>query len=136
MTERILVVGGGAIGGVAAAHIARAGHDVTVLDADQVHTAALRDPGLLLEEVNGDVSRRPLRAVSDVADLTGRYDFALLTVKSLVLRAAFTPLVERNLVDTYVSLRNGLVQDIVESIVGRHRVVVGLDHPPADRLSA
>ena len=126
MTERILVVGGGAIGGVAAAQIARAGHDVTVLDASQDHTAALRDPGLLLEEVNGEVSRHPLQAVSDVADLAGRYDFALLTVKSLVLRAALTPLVERNLIDTFVSLGNGLVQAVVESIVGRDRLVVGL----------
>ena len=126
MTERILVVGGGAIGGVAAAQMTRAGHDVTVLDADRDHTAILRDPGLLLEEVNGELSRRPLRAVSDVADLTGRFDFALLTVKSPVLPAALTPLVERNLVDTYVSLGNGLVQDLVGSIVGRDRLVVGL----------
>ncbi|GAB3288788.1 ketopantoate reductase family protein [Parasphingorhabdus pacifica] len=126
MTERIIVVGGGAIGGVAAAQMTHAGHDVTVLDADRAHTAALRDPGLLFEEVDGQVSRRCLQAVSDPAELTGHFDFALLTVKSLALRAAVTPLIEGGRVDTYVSLGNGLVHELVESLVGRDRLIVGL----------
>src|SRR4051812_32672095 len=126
MTERVLVVGGGAIGGVAAAHMTRAGHDVVVVDADRAHTTALRDPGLLLEELDGRTSRVPLQAVSSVDELTGRFDFALLTVKSLFLNAAVEPLVRADLVDTYVSLGNGLVQTVVESIVGRERPIVGL----------
>jgi 2-dehydropantoate 2-reductase len=126
MTERVLVVGAGAIGGVAAAHMTRAGHDVVVVDPDRAHTTALRDPGLLLEELDGRTSRVPLQAVSSVDDLTGRFDFALLTVKSLFLHAAVEPLVRAGRVDTYVSLGNGLVQTVVESIVGRERLIVGL----------
>ena len=44
---RILVVGAGAIGGITAAQLDA---DVTVLDANADHVAALRDPGLVYEE--------------------------------------------------------------------------------------
>jgi len=41
MPSRILVVGGGAIGGITAAQMDA---DVVVLDANEAHVAALRDP--------------------------------------------------------------------------------------------
>jgi len=42
--SRILVVGGGAIGGITAAQVDA---DVVVLDANAEHVAALRAPGLV-----------------------------------------------------------------------------------------
>lgn len=126
MTDRVLVVGGGAIGGVVAARLTLGGHDVTVLDASRDHVERLLDPGLLLEDVDGTAMTVRLRAVSSVEQLLTTFDYALLTVKSLALPTALAPLVERSLVDTYVSLGNGLVQDVVESIVGSDRLVVGL----------
>lgn len=125
MSGRILVVGAGAIGGVTAAHLTRAGHDVVVLDANPEHVALLNEPGLLFDEF-GTLSRIPIRAVDSADRLTGRFDHALVTLKSLHLEAALTPLVERDLVDTYVSLGNGLVQNAVEEIVGPERLVVGI----------
>ena len=83
-------------------------------------------PGLVLEEPSGNTSTTPIRAVTDVSQLDGPFDFALITVKSLAIRAAIAPLVDKDLVDTYVSLGNGLVQDVVESVVGRDRLIVGL----------
>lgn len=126
MTERILVVGAGAIGGVTAAHLTRGGHAVVVLDADTQHTAALRSPGLRLEELDGATSTIPIDAVSDAIQLSGRFDFAVVTVKSLAIEAALVPLVKNDLVDAYVSLGNGLVQQVVESVVGDDRLIVGL----------
>lgn len=126
MQPRILVVGAGAIGGVAAAQMSQAGHDITILDTDSAHSAALREPGLQLEEVDGRVTRHQLQAVSDGADLAGHFDYALITLKSLALRSAVASLVERRLVDTYVTLGNGLVHDLVESMVGRENLIVGL----------
>ncbi|MFB9834777.1 ketopantoate reductase family protein, partial [Actinoallomurus acaciae] len=43
------VVGAGAIGGTLAWHLARAGHPVTVVDADSAHVAAIARDGIILE---------------------------------------------------------------------------------------
>lgn len=136
MTDRILVIGAGAIGGVAAAHMTTAGHDVVVLDVDEKHVQQLCEPGLLFEELDGLPRHVRLQAVSDVGELTGTFDFALVTVKSPALEAALTPLVQRDLVDTYVSLGNGLVQDVVRSLVGDSRLIVGLVEWGATHLGA
>lgn len=125
MRPRILIVGAGAIGGVTAAHLARAGHDVTVLDANAPHVSAMRDPGLKFDEL-GQVSYVHIDAVSTASDLHGRFDFALVFLKALYLHPALTPLVERDLVDTYVSFGNGLVQDAVEHLVGKDKFLIGV----------
>lgn len=125
MSARILIVGAGAIGGVTAAHLTRAGHDVTVLDANPEHVRRLLDPGLVFDEL-GTTSIVPIDAVSTAAGLTGRFDFALTTLKAPYIESALTPLVEGDLVDTYVSCGNGLVQDRVEVIVGRERLIIGI----------
>ena len=70
MPKRILIIGGGAIGGVTAARLARSGHDVTVLDADREHVQRMRDPGLEVDLV-GESHTVPLIAVSDVSELSG-----------------------------------------------------------------
>ena len=44
---RVLVVGGGAIGGITAAKLAA---DVVVLDANEAHVAKLNDPGLVIND--------------------------------------------------------------------------------------
>ena len=43
---RVLVVGGGAIGGITAAKLAGEVRRVVVLDTNEEHVARLRDPGL------------------------------------------------------------------------------------------
>jgi 2-dehydropantoate 2-reductase len=126
MSKRILIVGGGAIGGIAAAHLTRAGVDVTVLDANHEHVALLRRPGLIFEELDQPATRVPIEAVAEVEELAGHFDFALVTVKSLALEAALGPLMIRRLVDTYVSFGNGLVQHVVESVVGGDHLLIGL----------
>lgn len=125
MNERILVVGAGAIGGVTAAHLARAGHRAVVLDANAEHVRIMREPGLLFDEL-GNQSRVVIDAVAGPEELEGRFDYALVTLKSLHLEAALAPLVKGDIIDTYVSLGNGLVQDVVESIVGPERLVIGI----------
>lgn len=122
--ERVLIVGAGAIGGVTAARLTRAGRAVTVLDANAEHVERMRAPGLRLEEPD-ETSYVPMDAVTSADELTGRFDFALVTLKAPYLEAALTPLVHRDLVDTYVSLGNGLVQDRVAGLVGSERLLVG-----------
>ena len=45
----ITIIGSGAIGGTLGAHMIRAGHDITLCDADAAHVAAIREHGLIIE---------------------------------------------------------------------------------------
>jgi 2-dehydropantoate 2-reductase len=124
MPKRILIIGGGAIGGVTAARLARSGHDVTVLDADREHVQRMRDPGLEVDLV-GESHTVPLIAVSDVSELSGTYEFGLVTLKAPHIRTALKPLVEMQCVDLFVSLGNGLVQNRIQEVIGSDRLLVG-----------
>lgn len=135
VSERILVVGAGAIGGVTAAQLTRAGHDVVVLDANTEHVARLRAPGLLFDRL-GTEHRVVLDAVDRPDRLTGRFDLALVTLKSAHLESALAPLVARGIVDTYVSLGNGLVQQVVADIVGSDRLLAGIVEWGATNVAA
>ncbi len=86
----ILVVGCGAIGGLYAARLAQVA-DVTGLDADAAHVAAINRDGLRLTGCSELVARFP--ACADPAKLAGRrFDAALILVKSQATRAAFAGL--------------------------------------------
>ncbi len=108
---RVLVVGGGAIGGITAAKLAA---DVVVLDANAEHAAAIRDPGLVIN----DEAPIALDVVETVDALDGAFDFALIAVKAPLHRVVLEPLAERGGIDTFVSMGNGLIQDRIEGIVG------------------
>src|SRR3954469_912468 len=115
MPSRILVVGGGAIGGITAAQMDA---DVVVLDANSEHVAALRDPGLVYE-AEGTERCAVLEAVTSADELEGSFDYALVAVKSPFHRDALEPLVARGGIGAFVSMGNGLIQDRMEGIVGR-----------------
>lgn len=121
---RLLIVGAGAIGGVTAAKLTLAGHDVVVLDANPEHVARMRSPGLTFDELDSR-STVTIDAVAHPAELSDRFMTALITVKAPYLEAALMPLVERVLVDTYVSLGNGLVQDRIQHLAGVGNLMVG-----------
>jgi 2-dehydropantoate 2-reductase len=116
---RILVVGGGAIGGITAAS---ADADVVVLDANAAHAAKLNDPGLV---INGGAPT-PLEAVTGVDQLEGEFDFALIAVKAPLHATVLPPLVERGGIGAFVTLGNGLIQDRVEAIVGQGHLLACL----------
>jgi 2-dehydropantoate 2-reductase len=119
----ILVVGGGAIGGITAAKLAQGDVGrVVVLDTNEEHVARLRDPGLIIEEEGGE-STVPLEAVVSADELDGDFDFALIAVKSPFHRAALEPLAATGKVESFVSLGNGLIQDRMAEIVGADRLL-------------
>ena len=120
----VLVVGAGAIGGVTAAKLAGRVGRLSVLDANGEHVARMRDPGLVVD-VLGEERRVELDAHVDPDGLEEPFDFALVTLKAPHLEEALTPLVERGLARTYVSLCNGLVQERMAGIVGGENLVWG-----------
>jgi 2-dehydropantoate 2-reductase len=120
----VLVVGAGAIGGVIAAKMTAAGLRVAVLDVNRAHVELMRDPGLLFEDL-GEKGQVRVDAHTDAADVHGRLDLALVTLKATHLEAALRPVVERDLANAFVSLGNGLVQDRIANLVGADRLIVG-----------
>ncbi len=131
----VLVIGAGAIGGVTAAKMKGGVKHVSVIDANTEHVEAMRDPGLLLDDL-GEERRVPLDAHADPSDLEGPFDFALVTLKAPHLEDALGPLVERDVARTFVSLGNGLVQDRIAAIVGNDNLVVGTVEWGATNLGA
>ena len=125
MSARVLVVGAGAIGGITAAHLARAGQEVVVLDANAEHVALLGHPGLQLDHLGTPITV-PIQAVTSADKLEGHFDFALLTLKAGFLAPALTELLKHDVVSDYVCLGNGLVQDVVEGLVGSERLLIGV----------
>jgi 2-dehydropantoate 2-reductase len=118
----LLVVGGGAIGGVTAALMTGRVRRVMVLDAHREHVARMRDPGLELDQL-GERRTVRLEAYSDPSELPAEPQFALVTLKAAYLQAALPALRDR--VQTFVSLGNGLVQDRVAALVGDDRLLIG-----------
>ncbi|SEB87257.1 ketopantoate reductase [Rhizobiales bacterium GAS191] len=108
---RIAVIGAGAIGGVLAARLAAAGHEVGVV-ARGAQLAAIRERGLRLETEGetGLAERQPvaLEATDDAARL-GRRDIVFLCLKAHDLGAAtgrLAPLLERDTI--VVPVQNGI----------------------------
>ena len=50
---RFIVMGTGPIGGIIGGRLARAGHDVTFVDVDREHVAAIREHGLHVDVPDG-----------------------------------------------------------------------------------
>jgi 2-dehydropantoate 2-reductase len=122
---RVLVVGGGAIGGVVAAKLTGRLRRVTVLDADAAHVARLADPGLVYEERGVEHTVR-VEALTTADELAGDYDFALVAVKAPFHRAALEPVVATGRVAAFVSLGNGLIQERIGALVGPERLLACL----------
>ncbi len=120
----VLVVGAGAIGGLTAAKLAGEVDRVAVLDANEEHVERMRGDGLVIDEL-GEERRVRLEAYADPAGLDSPFDFALVTLKAPHLEAALGPLRDLGVVETFVSLGNGLVQERVASIVGDGRLIWG-----------
>jgi 2-dehydropantoate 2-reductase len=120
----VLVVGAGAIGGVTAAKMTGEVDRVAVLDANEEHVERMSGEGLLVDDL-GEERRVRLEAHADPTRLEGPFDFALITLKAPHLESALGPLLDLGLVNTFVSLGNGLVQERVAGIVGEERLIWG-----------
>ena len=122
MSERILIWGAGAIGGVVGAYLKRAGHDITFVDIVADHVQAIRDRGL---HIYGPVEEFTQQApASTPAKLSGTWDKIFLAVKAHHTEEAaraLTPHLEAN--GYVLSLQNGLCENIIAGVVGKERTV-------------
>ena len=129
MEQRIAVIGAGAVGGYVGGHLARLGHDVTLIDAWPEHVEAIRANGLDLTGVTPEehcVVRANALHLSDVQGLTQQrpIDIAIVSVKSYDTEWA-TMLIRPYLAPTgyVVSLQNCINEERIAAIVGWGRTM-------------
>jgi len=104
---RVCVVGAGAIGGLLAVKLARAGHAVTVIDMG-THLAAIRKDGLKLIWEDGSEEVAELNAVESAAE-AGPQDLVVLAVKAHYLEQVVRDIDTMLEADTMVmTVQNGL----------------------------
>lgn len=119
---RLLIWGAGAIGGTIGAHLARAGHEVTLVDQVQEHVDAINRSGLT---ITGPVDAFNVRVDAFTPDtLTGTWDTIFLCVKAHHTEGAMFALLPHLSADgAIVSAQNGLNELVISRMAGEERTV-------------
>lgn len=130
---RCLVWGAGAIGGTMGACLARAGHDVTLVDAAGEHVDAIDRQGL---QITGPIAAFTVRVPAFTPDrVTGTWDTVVLATKAHHTEAAARAL-RPHLSDAgcVISAQNGLNELEIADVVGPERTVGAFVNFGADYL--
>jgi 2-dehydropantoate 2-reductase len=118
---KFTIVGAGAVGGSLGACLARAGHEVTLVDKVGEHVAAINAAGLRIEGPQAFSVRVPALLPEQVHGPLGA---VVLAVKSHDTEQALAPIAPHVARDGYVvSLQNGLEEPKVARLVGAGRTV-------------
>ncbi|MFC3337799.1 ketopantoate reductase family protein [Paracandidimonas soli] len=118
-----IIWGGGAIGGVIACELARAGQQVTLVDIVEAHVARIRESGLELVAPDGS-SRATAISACTPQELSGQYARIILCVKGQHTTAATQMLTPHLREDGWVlSMQNGLTEHRVAALAGASRTV-------------
>jgi 2-dehydropantoate 2-reductase len=131
----IAVIGAGAIGGITAAYLAKAGYDVEIVCKYAEKAEQVRTKGLHIVGVRGE-HYVPMKAVAEVSELAGRKDIVLVVTKAYDMpdaaRAVLPFLKDHSLV---VSMQNGICVEALAEVVGEERAVGCVIDWGADMLS-
>lgn len=119
---RLAIVGAGAIGGTVGAYLARAGHDVTLVDQDAAHVAAVNERGL---RITGPIEEFTARVPAYTPDeVPGTFGAVLLCVKAQATEQATRGALPFLAEDGYIaSFQNGLNETTIAAIVGEERTL-------------
>jgi len=131
---KLTIIGAGAIGGTLGAHMFRAGHEVTLCDADADHVAVINRDGLRIE---GPVEQFTARIPAITpAQLPDSIDHAIVAVKSLhsvaageLLRYRLAPR------GSVLTVQNGLTAEAMIGAVGSDRVIASFVNFGADVMA-
>ncbi|MGI4812284.1 MAG: ketopantoate reductase family protein [Janthinobacterium lividum] len=123
--KKIAVLGSGAIGASAAACMAQAGLDVTLIDQWPAHVEAIRQNGLQVS-VDGGTTRAAIPALHlcELAECRAQFDVVMIGVKAYDTRWT-AELIKRHLAPDalVIGLQNSLCDEEIIAAVGRARVV-------------
>lgn len=123
---RLLLMGCGAVGGVVAAGLLRAGHQVTIVTHNDQITDAINARGLQVTTPEGQWAvETPVHTQFDAVQ--GSFDVVFLAMKGTEVEQAARDVAGSLSPAGYVvTLQNGVVEDRVGHILGRERVVGAL----------
>jgi 2-dehydropantoate 2-reductase len=130
---RCLIWGAGAIGGTLGAHLARAGHDITMVDVVVEHVDAINRGGL---RVTGPITEFTARVPAFTPQtLTGSWDTIVLATKAHHTGAAARALVPHITAGGFVvSAQNGLNELAIAEVVSAARTMGAFVNFGADYL--
>ena len=130
---RFLFWGAGAIGGTLGAFLARAGHDVTLVDADEDHVAAIRGVGL---RITGPIAELVVHPPAFApAEVEGEWETVVLATKAHHTAGALPALLPHLAASgCVVSAQNGLNELEIAGAAGPERTVGAFVNFGADVL--
>ncbi len=122
MSEPIVVWGAGAIGGTIAAHWARAGEEVLLVDLVAEHVEVCRSSGLKIE---GPVDEFQVVIPALLPEeVTGQFSRIVLAVKAHHTEEAIKSVAPHLAADGFVvSTQNGLNELVISEVIGKERTV-------------
>lgn len=121
--SKMVVIGAGAIGGITAAFLKKAGCNVTVVCKYPQLAEEIKARGLHVTGVKGDFLAA-MPALAKTSELDGKQDVVFLATKASAIQEAAQELLPFLHEDSaVVSLQNGICEPALAEIVGPHRVV-------------
>ena len=132
-TRRWLVWGAGAIGGTLAAYLARAGHDVTLVDTARAHVDAINAHGL---QITGPIDSFAMQIPALTPEqVRGTWDLIVLCTKAHHTETALQALLPHlSASGCVISAQNGLNELVITEVVGAARTVGAFVNFGADYL--
>ncbi|MET0502170.1 MAG: 2-dehydropantoate 2-reductase [Candidatus Binatia bacterium] len=119
---RMIVIGTGPIGGIIGGRLARAGHDMTFVDVDKEHVAAIREQGLQVDVPDGPFNVKINAVFPD--EVQGKFDIGFIAVRSNYTPDALATVLPHLTDDgLLVSMQNGINPPLLEAKVGPDRTV-------------
>jgi len=119
---RMIVIGTGPIGGIIGGRLARAGQDITFVDIDKEHVAAIREKGLQVDVPDGPFNVKIKILFPD--EIQGKYDIGCIAVRSNytpdALKTVLPHLADDGLL---VSMQNGINPPLLQEKVGPDRTI-------------
>lgn len=110
------------MGGIIGGRLVRAGHELTLCDADREHVQAIRAAGLRVDLPNDSFTVKP--QILFPSEVSGQFDLVMIAVRSEGTKDVLDAMVEYMTDDAVVvSLQNGMNLPLVVDRVGADRAV-------------
>lgn len=122
MSNRMIVIGTGPIGGIIGGRLARAGADITFVDIDKEHVSAIRANGLQVDVPDGPFNVKIKILYPD--EIAGTFDTGFIAVRSNYTADALNTVLPHLAADgVLVSMQNGINPPLLQERVGADRTV-------------